>query len=358
MNNNSLNSFLETRKNNFDIIRFFAAILVMYSHSYPLTMGNDKTEPLMLLTKNQTGFGHLAVTVFFIISGFLITQSFDRSKNFYSFFRARILRIYPALIVLLLLTVFVLGPLLTRVSLTEFFLNPETWKYLFLNISLIGMQYDLPGVFESNSFPISVNGSLWTLWFEFFFYLIVGLLGGLKLINKKVVLSLFMFCMILSYLYSYIEGPLLLNYFFKYINLFVYFSAGMLFYVFRHEVKLNSQLAILSFVILIIGIYLGNFDQFFPLFGAYTLFYISFQKKVVFSNFSKMGDFSYGIYIYAFPIQQTITFYFNNQLKPSDNFWIALPITLVFSIISWYLIEKQALKLKKKVPIKEGFKAV
>jgi peptidoglycan/LPS O-acetylase OafA/YrhL len=345
--NNSLNSFLESRKNNFDIIRFFAAVLVIFSHSYPLTMGHDKLEPLMKLTNNQTGFGHLSVIIFFIISGFLITQSFDKSQNLLHYSKARILRIFPALIVLLLLTVFVLGPLLTTLSLGEYFTNFDTWKYLILNISLIGVQYDLPGVFENNIFPTSVNGSLWTLWFEFFFYIIVAFLGALKILNKKVVLVAFISCLVFSFVEPVFNGNFLFGFLFKYVSLFIYFGAGMLFYLFRNEIKIDFRLALFSIINIIIWTYLGYFDYAFPIFGTYLIFYISLQTKISFHNFTKHGDFSYGLYIFAFPIQQIVTLSFDNQLTPIGNFLFSFPISLILSILSWHLIEKKALMLKK-----------
>ncbi|MBT2658617.1 acyltransferase [Bacillus sp. ISL-18] len=350
MNGRSLSSF-DLRKNNFDIIRFIAAISVIFSHSFPLTLGFDESEPLMRLSNNQTGFGHLAVIIFFIISGFLITQSFENSSGFWGFSKARVLRIFPALIVMLLLTVFVLGPLLTTLPITGYFSDMNTWKYLFLNISLIGVQYDLPGVFKFNIFPISVNGSLWTLWFEFFFYFVVAFLGILKLLNKKLILGSFALCLVATSLKEFTHGIWYLEYLYKYVSLFVYFNAGALFYLFRKEIKLDSRLAITSLIGVIVGTYLGFFDYVFPVLGTYLLFFLSFQTNLQFSNFTKYGDFSYGLYIFAFPIQQTVTHYFNNQLSPVENFIISLPITLIISILSWHLIEKNAMKLKKRTII-------
>jgi peptidoglycan/LPS O-acetylase OafA/YrhL len=338
--------YLDSRENNLDILRFISATLVIFSHSYPLTLGHDKSEPLMVLTNNQTGFGHLAVSIFFIISGVLITQSFDRSKDISYFFRSRVLRIFPALIVVVLLTVFLLGPMVTTLSIYDYFTSVETLKYLILTPTLIFVQYDLPGVFENNPF-VGVNGSLWTLWYEFFFYIVVGILGYLKLLNKKIAFFLFISSLICVAFDSFFQSHPFFSFFYSYIKLFIYFGSGMVLYLFRREIKLNLLFAVFAAIALIIGTYFGFFKIFFAMFGSYLIIYLAFQRKIQFANFSKLGDFSYGLYIFAFPIQQTVTFYSENKITPFENFIISFPLTLVFSILSWHLIEKRALMLKK-----------
>ena len=170
---------IDARKNNLDIIRFLAATLVVFSHAYPLTTGNNATEPFAVCSNGQMTFGELAVSIFFIISGFLITQSYDRSKNPIYYFKARVLRIFPGLIFCVLLTVFFLGPIFTELNVKDYFKDPKTYDYL-KTITLYWIQYDLPGVFQTNVWPGAVNGSLWTLWYEFFFYIVVAISRGYK----------------------------------------------------------------------------------------------------------------------------------------------------------------------------------
>lgn len=101
----------EERRNNLDFVRLFLAILVIYSHSYPLALGTEKTEPLLLLTHGQTTFGTVAVDCFFILSGFLISHSFIHTKSLLSYFRKRVYRIYPAFIISTLFCAFLVAPL-------------------------------------------------------------------------------------------------------------------------------------------------------------------------------------------------------------------------------------------------------
>lgn len=333
---NNIEHYIGIRKNNLDIIRFIAATLVLFSHAYPLSTGNNGSEPFGIVTNGEMSFGELAVAIFFVISGFLITQSFDRSKNPINYFKARSLRIFPGLIFCVLLSIFLLGPILTELSLRDYFTNRETYDY-FKTITLYWWQADLPGLFPDNIWPSAVNGSLWTLWYEFFFYIVVAILGVTRTLDKRIVLVGFILA---TALYFLGRGGF-------YTDLFRYFSAGMVFYLYRKEIKLNGWMAGLSLIILILTAKNGYFEYSLSIAGAYLIFYLAFASKVNVHNFGKYGDFSYGIYIYAFPIQQIMTQAFNNQLTPLENFLLSFPVTLMFAVISWYLIEKQALKYKK-----------
>lgn len=333
---NNIEHFIANRKNNLDIIRFLAASLVLFSHAYPLTTGNNGSEPFAILTNGEMTFGELAVAIFFIISGFLITQSFDRSKNPINYFKARSLRIFPGLIFCVLLSIFLLGPILTKLSVKDYFANRETYDYL-KTITLYWLQYDLPGMFPENIWPGAVNGSLWTLWYEFFFYIVVAVLGVTRMLNKRIVLFGFILA---TALYFLGRGAF-------YTDLFRYFGAGMVFYLYRKHIKLNGFIALLSLIILILTARNGYFEYSLSVAGTYLIFYFAFASKVKFYNFGKYGDFSYGIYIYAFPIQQIMTQAFNNQITPLENFLLSFPVTLIIAIISWHMIEKQALKYKK-----------
>jgi peptidoglycan/LPS O-acetylase OafA/YrhL len=327
---------LDARKNNLDIIRFIAATLVLFSHAYPLTTGNNASEPFAILTNGQMTYGEFAVSIFFVISGFLITQSFDRSRNAINYMKARALRIFPGLILCVLLTVFVLGPVFTDLSLAEYFRNRETYDY-FKVITLYWLQFDLPGMFTQNIWPGAVNGSLWTLWYEFFFYIVVVALGVTRLLDKRVVLLGFILS---SALFFIGKGGF-------YTDLFRYFSAGMVFYLFRKQIKMNVILAVVSLVVLIVTANLGYFEFAFTILGGYLIFFLAFETRLRLHNFGKFGDFSYGIYIYAFPIQQVVTSMFQNEITPFENFLYSFPPTLVLAVMSWYVIEKRALKYKK-----------
>ena len=121
----------------------------------------------------------------------------------------------------------------------------------------------------------------------------------------------------------------------------------MVLYLFRKQITLNRWLGALSFIVLILTAKLGYFNQAFAIFGTYFIFYLGYETKLKLHNFGKYGDFSYGIYIYAFPIQQIMSNLFNNGLTPFENFMLSFPPTLILAIASWYLVEKRALAYKK-----------
>src|SRR5690348_8134904 len=134
-----ISEMLGSRKNNFDFIRFLGSVLILFSHSFPLALGTGNKGWMFLLTNGQASLGNIAFYTFFIMSGFLITQSYDRSKDIVKFFQARILRIIPALIVVILMSTFIVGAIITDLSLIKYFSNINTYKYL-ASISLFKMQ--------------------------------------------------------------------------------------------------------------------------------------------------------------------------------------------------------------------------
>lgn len=153
-----LSEIFEGRDNNLNIIRFAAAVMVIYGHAYPLSCG--EYDILCQLTNGQISFGNLAVCIFFFFSGFLIHRSIQRCKDkaWTAFFRARCRRIFPALAVVVLLCIFILGPCLTEYELRDYFTSTQTYRYL-LNAVLIPV-HELPGVFTHNIYDSIVNGAL------------------------------------------------------------------------------------------------------------------------------------------------------------------------------------------------------
>src|SRR3954464_3664915 len=155
---------MDGRANNFDALRFWAALAVLWSHSFPITLGAQYPQPLASVSFGQTNLGRVAVAFFFVISGYLITRSFERSRSTWSFVRARALRIMPGLIVVLIAVAFVLGPLVTSIPLHDYFTSSAPYRYVITQASFSG-HAELPGVFDRN--PVAhANDSLWTLRYE------------------------------------------------------------------------------------------------------------------------------------------------------------------------------------------------
>ncbi len=320
------------RQNNFDFLRFTAATMVVLSHSWPLTTGSNRSEPLALLTHYQLDFGALAVDIFFIISGFLIAQSYDRSRSIVSFTRARALRIAPALIVVVAILALITGPLLTT------FTQEDYWSY-FPFVSFVSDR--LPGVFTSNPFPFAVDGSLWTIKFEVLFYALVAILGVTSLLGNRFVLV----CLLLVAI-----TPLGRHYT---LGLLPFFVAGMMFYGFRKHIPIRADIAIPSVLLILASlawrtsfISVWILPWMLPLGLGYTILWFSYSPAIRLHHFAKHGDWSYGLYIYAFPVQQTLVQYARIR-SPLLLFLFAWPISTALAALSWHLVEKHALKLKR-----------
>ena len=177
-----LDTILKRDNNNFDLIRLIAALMVVFGHSFQLFNSNGYTEPIRFFLKDYYS-GSLAVYIFFFLSGLFITGSFINSKRHYAFVVSRVFRIWPALIVCTVLTVFLAGPIVSKYSLIEYLRFRITWTYLAHNTLLMNIRYGLPGVFETNYAPNNVNGPLWTLPIEVLCYLsvfICGIIGVFK----------------------------------------------------------------------------------------------------------------------------------------------------------------------------------
>ena len=155
------------RDNNFDFLRFLFAVFVIMSHSYPLSINDGNEGWLYQVTNGQTVWSLVGLAGFFTISGYLIYQSQKRSKSLLSYLWKRFLMLFPALIVVLLLTV-LLAPIVYE-SDTPYLKNGSVYYY-FRNVSLYKLQYYITGVFQNNLYPNAINGSLWNLCYEFTMY--------------------------------------------------------------------------------------------------------------------------------------------------------------------------------------------
>lgn len=330
------------RKNNFDFIRLIGALLVLYSHSFPLT-GNGAQEPFIIFTKGQLSFGGLGVLIFFSISGFLITKSYVERNNFMIFLKSRFFRIIPALVPVVILTVFVLGPLVTNLTLMEYFYSKMTWKYL-LNIFPVKEAYFwLPGVFAE--FPNkSPNGSLWTLPLELQCYAVVALLGIFSIL-KKIQNKWFLFCIFV--LLNVVIGIFYfkISYFVKVQVAFLF--GGLYFLLFRY-IYWNPYIGCMSLIGLIISGFFGYLILGWYVFGTYLMIYLSYELMICSWKFMRFGDISYGFYIYSFPVQQTLIYLNMGKMKPIQNVIMAFPIVFCFAFLSWHLLEKKAILLVRK----------
>ena len=332
--------------NNLDAIRLAFAILVILTHAWPTGKGEILQEPMMQLTRLQVGFGGIAVGGFFIISGFLITNSFLRSRSLWTYLKKRVARIYPGFIVCMIVCATIVVPL-SHAHFTHQGVLRNVAGFLATTFAL--REFGYTGAFPSSHIHY-INGSMWTVSNEFYCYLLVPVLGLVGALRKRVVL-LGMFVMstalveVLPVLAQTTHLGTGLGHFrdsipghFQLLNMFL---AGMAFFVYREKIPHKTSLALVSLCMLVIASRIPHtWYATFGVAGSYLIFWIGFHPRIRFNHAARHGDFSYGVYLYAFPIQMLLTQAFGGDLNPWLNFLMATPLSVLAAVASWHGVEK------------------
>ena len=285
--------------------------------------------------------------VFFSVSGFLVTQSWLSDCNALNFATRRFLRIWPALTVVVILTVFALGPTTTNIPISDYFAHPATWYYF--RILVMQIHFPLPGVFDHNFFSDSVNGSLWTIPFEVRCYLVMGLIGFLGLLRNK--WWGIAWCLLFLTWYFSKGLPDQAGKYTPGREFSAHFVVGVLLCCCKKWWIPHSKLLILAASILGLLLFVNEFHYLAILVITPILSIgIGIHSTPVISRFGRFGDPSFGIYLYAFPVQQTLIYAF-----PDLNFYVSMVvaamITITLAYTSWQWIEKPALRLKPRKPL-------
>lgn len=333
------------RDNNLNLIRAVAATLVLVSHAYPIALGAGTSEPLS--AKMDRSLGSLSVYVFFVISGFLITQSFDRASSWQSFLVARILRLMPGLIVSLLIVGLLVGPLVTTLPIGAYLTDSTLVRFLLGNTSLVFMQYELPGVFEDQPYT-AIVGSIWTLFYEVFCYGGVFVLGIMGLIRYPHVATAILLA-VLGVIYL---GDLLFDRLptrAEHIqNLTAPFIMGMLAYFQRDRLPLLWWMLPVLAALPVLTFGTAAYHLALCLALGYWTLWLAYVPGGAIRRFNALGDYSYGIYIYAFPIQGLAVYVMGPQ-SAVENILYSLPPTILLGVLSWYLVEKPAMDRKRHI---------
>jgi peptidoglycan/LPS O-acetylase OafA/YrhL len=329
-----------TRRNNFDALRVLAAVSVIFSHSFLIADGNENHEPLILLTGRQSILGLAGVFVFFAISGFLVTQSYQETRSPLRYLAKRALRIFPGLLLALVLSAFVLAPLVTALPLGAYLHRAEPYRYVLHNMMLSVAVHELPGtMFVDNPVGLEVNGSLWTLRYEFMMYLMVmalGIMGCLRLWAALALLALGMACVQFPY-FDFLGG---------WGWLLSFFAIGMVLQQLRGTKIFDGRIALAALVGLALTIKFGGFIVFFPLFGCYLALWLALNPRLPVIPAARFGDLSYGLYIYGWPSEQAVIYFLGGHAAWWQVCGLALPLAAALAFLSWHLIEAPALRLK------------
>lgn len=329
-------------------MRLVLALSVICWHSLLISYGTDEGPwkpvlgPLALLI----------VPMFFSLSGFLVAGSLERSQTLFGFLGLRVMRIMPALSVEVLLSALILGPLLTTYSLSAYFADADLHRYM---LNIVGhIHYYLPGVFQDNPSK-QVNGQLWTVPYELVCYILLSLLAVFGIVRRR---HLFLGFLVIYYAAQVANTLLRPSTGFQGAggsSIVMAFIAGILLYQYRDKVVWSKLLFTACFVLAVaLPILVPKGMRFAAIPIAYLTVYLGLlnpsRNKLLLS-----GDYSYGLFLYGFPVQQAVY-----SLGPAFQNWymnilISVPMTAFIAVLSWHCIEKPVLGQRDKLKAMERF---
>lgn len=334
----TLDAVFDPRRNSLNALRLVLATLVIVSHSWPI--GGYGQDPGM----GDLSLGEWAVAGFFAVSGYLITLSRVRSRSLMDYLWRRVLRIYPAFLVVLLVVAFVFAPIGAAIG-------NGAWEplvsvtYVLRNLGLRITQMGIPGTLDQAPYPDVWNGSLWTLWYEFLCYVVLGLL--LTALPSRFVPRAAVAASILLPLAVVLVTVLgtpslaLLNA----VTLGGYFAAGSMLYCYRDRVPSHPALAVLAATVIVVTAATGTFRVFAGVPVAYLMMWLGVVLPL--SKVGAVNDISYGMYVYAFPVQQMLALLLVGMAVPAPVFvLLAIILTVPFAAASWFLVERPAMRWK------------
>jgi len=336
------------RENNFNLLRLFFASLVIVSHS-PVLVDGDRSREILTQIFGTLTAGDVAVDGFFLISGYLITQSFLRTPSVANYLKKRFARIFPG---------YAMAFLLCALGIAPFVGGDAVWSFGGIGKLLTQMATLLPpkvvGVFPGLPQP-SLNASLWTIRFEFECYLAVAAFGMLGLLKPRLRVAIAIVAALLLSLG--IAGDVtgghqihesLLPTLAKDTRFFMIFAVGAIYFLFADRIKLNGAGAFVSVALLVPAMFSWHLaEPAFAVFGGYLIFWFAFQAPTIhLGRFTRADDISYGVYLYGWPVQ-TLIIWNVRDINPWLLSALAISVAAVLGYASWRLVEKPCLRLAR-----------
>ena len=337
-----LGTALKRENNNADLLRLIAACAVIWGHAYYLIPGVVEVEPI----GRVLGFdysGSLAVEFFFFLSGILVTNSWLNNSSPIHFALARIFRVFPAVVVSALFCILCIGPLVTTLPLADYFSD----KSVFLGVlSHPHIEYMLPGVFTHLKSP-HVNGSIWTIRYELVMYMMLlaaGLCGVFR--HRKLATPLLIGIIFVSLAYPERIELLGLTNMNMAGHLPAFFAFGALLAIYKTTVNVGftlvAGLALLTWVF-------RNGPAFqFVFYPAFLMATLWLMTTAPIKRLRLPGDFSYGVYVFGWPMQQLMMMLFPT-FGVHENQAATVLSSLLLAVLSWYIIEKPCIGLGRKL---------
>ncbi len=331
---------------NFDVIRLVAASSVIFSHAFLISEGTDENEPLVRLLGDHNIAGIYGVFGFFIISGLLVTQSAAGTRSVPHFLWKRFLRIYPALVVCAVVCGFVLGALFATIGPKASWAHLFGPKYVVWTAIVPGLRWRIPTVSfyadASGYLGETINGSLWTIPQELLCYLLVAAMTSLRILRPWPVAALAAGGAVLAFL-RLTTGREFIDNFLMVAPAFFAGSTVALMRPGRDAIRAACGVCLLALLIAALS---GRLYEAFPVFGACPMLWLATSEKLRLPDLSRIGDISYGAYLYGWPTEQAVKALLGGGARWWSVFLVSLPVALGLGFLSWQIIEKRSLSLK------------
>lgn len=339
-----LSNILARGGNNFDLVRVGAAAAVIVSHAFPIVHGPSAAEPLASVSVFT--LGQHAVNVFFLLSGLLVSASLDRSRDLTSFAMGRVLRIFPGLVVCVLLTAVALGPLVSSLAASDYFASPATWKYVVATASLSTAQAPLPGVFEALPHAGDVNVPLWTLKYEMIAYALLAALAAVGVWSRPALFWLFLGALALAH--QHLVAPLhagdhaIAQHLLRFSLCFFLGAAAW-------RLRAGVRLSLPGAVAAVLALAAARASAVEMIVGYAAVFYLvlclSALPAAGLRRVCAKADLSFGLYIYGWPVSQALLLAFP-AIGPLALAATTLAVAAALAGLSWFLVERPALAMR------------
>lgn len=317
------------------IMKIAGCIMVIYSHAYALS-DHGLHDLVWRCTKGSFTAGSMAVSFFFLVSGFFITRSLLGNPEFKAFFKKRAIKIFPPLVFVVVFTVFVLGPAVTSLTIGEYFSNSDTYLYL---LNCIGvLRHDLPGVFESNIYNSTVNGALWTIPVELVCYVCSYAGYKMGLLNRKyfgwITSAVFLVYVLDGWLHMLpdLAGSFLMA--------VLFYCIGTAAYLYDEFIALKTSYVFTSLVMLLLSLALPVlFRAVYVLAMPYISLWLFWGANIPADDkMGRIGNVSYPVYLCGFPIQQTIVWMFGGRMDHRVNFLLSLLFAMIMGTAVYFAV--------------------
>jgi peptidoglycan/LPS O-acetylase OafA/YrhL len=356
-NNTTIESYYDKKNNSFTILSIIMSLLIVFFHSYPLYYGSGIFDPISDLL--GTSIGSIVVDSFLIISGFHITTSLQKKEKWYIFWTNRFFKLLPSLILYLLISTFVICPLILNIPYIDY-IKTQTYYLQYIKDNLLlwhNTSYRILDIFSGNPYPYVLNGSIWTIkhfLFCYIFLFIIKIIG--KLDDKKFLLFLFFILLfinlfsiggvfdgyykILSATYPNIGIIVEFNWF---VNLLFFFMTGVIINLYSNKIHLDTKffIALLFFWFVFKKLLLLKYAILFLL--PYIIIYVGTKKSKI-----KFYDISYNVYVFSFFIQQLIIYYLHDKINFGIYIILCLVINVAFGLLLYFAFDKNVKRIKDK----------